>query len=657
MKEFFATNALTILVAGAVVVSSLALVLRAPEASSEETMSFWEASARGLVSVSMVDETFDRGGSTVTRPVGIRVDNAASVPVAVSEEAVLMSPHPAESPSPDALSTTQDAVLTNHTIPPGGSLTYFYGEDVLQKYLPEPPWWCAEEFQFSKADVRFHVGGETLPFAMRPILANRHYESGDSNTQIDFWTYLRGHSAVVVGKEPLWTSIDAAAGAKVPVRLRATNLAIYTHPARVATDVNVTGGAIEDSVPVGWSVEEGSYSIPPTEIVGNPDGSKTLRWIVDLPAAAVPENTNPLYPTNYVTRTFSYVLLSPSQNAGRIELPRGVSDMDRNGIPDAHSAVPIVDVTSPGPLADAGGPYSGVEGSTITLDASKSSSPQGLSLQFRWDLTDNGVFDTPWSSNPLVDARYTDDLHGSARVEVSDGTNRSTARASVTIANLPPEILRMRAGAEVDFRLTVAGEKWHDVTLTVASGSDSLAAIRVVREPGSPATQSVATGSLALEFTKPLSARIVYTPADDPVNGQPEGANPAWLTVVFADRNETKFFHEFNVRHESTWTWTIDDLASVIAREGLMLRADLRDPGSDDLTVTWDFGDGTTATQVFYNNGVGPDLPESQDGIAPFLVTATAVHAFAGPGDYTIRLIVRDDDGGETSATMTLHVG
>src|SRR5437899_3011477 len=83
---------------------------------------------RGVVGATLVNEKYVRDGLTVAAPVGIRLESAADVPVVVSEEAVLMSPHPLESPTPDPLRTTQDAVLTVQTIPAHGSLNYSYGD-------------------------------------------------------------------------------------------------------------------------------------------------------------------------------------------------------------------------------------------------------------------------------------------------------------------------------------------------------------------------------------------------------------------------------------------------------------------------------------------------------------------------------------------------
>ena len=52
------------------------------------------------------------------------------------------------------------------------------------------------------------------------------------------------------------------------------------------------------------------------------------------------------------------------------------------------------------PVADAGGPYSGTPDGTITLDASGSNDPDGESLSYRWDLNNDGTWDTLFSISP-----------------------------------------------------------------------------------------------------------------------------------------------------------------------------------------------------------------------------------------------------------------
>jgi|GEM_PF-3178602 len=655
MKGLLTPQATVLLVAGVAVVGALSLVPFLVHPADAAPMSFWEAAGRGLVTVTMVNETVKQNGQDVTLPAGILVRNMASVPVSIAEYPILMSPAPWQSPQPAPLATTQDAVLTNGTVPAGGTLLYSYGELVLAGELLGPAWWCMEEMQFTKADISFAIGGETLPFALRPVLEHPYYRDQGDNTQTALWADLRARAAVVVGKQPLWTAINDNAGQRLRVRIDATNLAIWSTDDAITANVNVTRGGIEDDVPAGWTVEEGSFSVAPDQIVNHADGSKTLVWTADLPAAQVNPQGNPEYPTDYATVTRSYTLVTPALNAGIVDLPRARSDMDRTGPADAQSAPVVLTVTSTNapPVASAGGPYVGQEGDIILLNASKSTDADRDPLQFRWSFTDNGTWDTSWSSSPLARARYTDEFQGHARVEVSDGHTNASALADVTIGNVPPTISDLRATAQAEFQLVVAGEKWHDVTLTVHYNGSGVATAQVLREPGSPASQAESTGPLVMNLSRGISASVDYTPADDQVNGQPNGDNPAWLLVTFPDGHAVRLFHDFNTQHESTWSWSFADLLPLFLQEGVTFQARLHDPGADGLTAHWDFGDDTNRTQL-YPNGPPSDSPEGVGGVSPFDVTAIAVHAYAAEGTYVVTLTVDDGDGGIARAVLTL---
>ncbi len=342
MRSISAAPAMAALVAGLVLTASFLALTHLPDSGpgTQDTpsLTLWQAYSRGLVTITMVNLTFQRGSSTVTEPAGIRVTNAANVSVVVPEEAVLMSPHPGQSPVPDPLSTTQDAVLTNASIPAGTSLTYVYGLYGLLGILSGPTWWCLEEMQFSKAGVTFALGGETLPFALRPLVERPYFANMMDNSQTALWAYFRNHASVVVEKLPLERSVNASGGDHIRVRLDATNLAVWSTDDTVSSNVNVTGGVLEDDLLPGWSVEAGSYSVAPNAIVNHPDGSQTLRWIVDIPAAEVSESGNPAYPTPYATETRSFTLVSPELNGTHAELPAARSDMNDSGTTDAHSA-------------------------------------------------------------------------------------------------------------------------------------------------------------------------------------------------------------------------------------------------------------------------------------------------------------------------------
>ena len=82
------------------------------------------------------------------------------------------------------------------------------------------------------------------------------------------------------------------------------------------------------------------------------------------------------------------------------------------------------------PAADAGGPYTFAEGTTVLLDAGETFDMNfNDTLEYRWDITGDGSWDTGWSTEPTLEHRYGDDFVGSVKVEVSDGTFTDTASA------------------------------------------------------------------------------------------------------------------------------------------------------------------------------------------------------------------------------------
>ncbi len=78
------------------------------------------------------------------------------------------------------------------------------------------------------------------------------------------------------------------------------------------------------------------------------------------------------------------------------------------------------------------------------------------------------------------------------------------------------------------------------------------------------------------------------------------------------------------------------------------------DPGSDDLTFLWDFGDGTLESHIYYNDGVNPDPYPSSEGVYPVLVTDSVRHAYWDRGTYNLVLTLFDDDSGEISYALEI---
>jgi len=226
----------------------------------------------------------------------------------------------------------------------------------------------------------------------------------------------------------------------------------------------------------------------------------------------------------------------------------------------------------------------------------------------------------------------------------------------VRVDNVDPAILDVQAYVVADLRLRVAGEKWHDVRMDLVWNGGVTGTARVVRYPGSPDDQSATIEGGRLQLLGDFAITLYYTPDDDPVNGNRNGANPAWVILTMPDGSEVRLHHTFNVQHPATWTWTIDDLRPYILGQEITFEATASDVGSDDLTFAWDFGDSATASATYFNNGVGPD-PFPSPEVNPITATDMRTHAFGAVGTYTISLTVTDDDGGAVSVSFTLSVG
>jgi outer membrane protein assembly factor BamB len=91
--------------------------------------------------------------------------------------------------------------------------------------------------------------------------------------------------------------------------------------------------------------------------------------------------------------------------------------------------------------------------------------------------------------------------------------------------------------------------------------------------------------------------------------------------------------------------------------ESVTLSGHAIDPGSDDLTFTWNWGytlwgDKTT---IYYNDGMGPD-PFPSPAVNPRNITEDAICQFGDDGIFSVTLTVTDDDGGSTIVMTNVTV-
>ncbi|MBK7453524.1 MAG: PKD domain-containing protein [Anaerolineales bacterium] len=100
------------------------------------------------------------------------------------------------------------------------------------------------------------------------------------------------------------------------------------------------------------------------------------------------------------------------------------------------------------PIAEAGGPYVGYEGTSIPLNASRSTDPDNTIVLYEWDFDNDGLFDDATGARPKFAA--IDNGIFSVRVRVIDAGGLSSEDSStVTVKNVPPVITSLTFNSSV----------------------------------------------------------------------------------------------------------------------------------------------------------------------------------------------------------------
>jgi PKD repeat protein len=186
----------------------------------------------------------------------------------------------------------------------------------------------------------------------------------------------------------------------------------------------------------------------------------------------------------------SFLLSHTYSSSGDYMIEACVSDDDGGSGCDQ---IQVTVVTNQPPVADAGGPYSGNEGTTINLSASKSTDPDNSIVLYEWDFDNDGQFDDATGKKPKFKA--IDNGVFTVQVRVTDaGGLSSVDAATVTVRNLPPVITSLlfnspvRVGVEVNARATFKDAGINDTFTAVWKWGDGTTSAGTVN--GSTATGS-----------------------------------------------------------------------------------------------------------------------------------------------------------------------
>jgi PKD domain len=306
-------------------------------------------------------------------------------------------------------------------------------------------------------------------------------------------------------------------------------------------------------------------------------------------------------------------------------------------------------VTIRPPLAVTGGPYTTDEGSPVTLNASGSSDPDGQALSYAWDLNGDGVFDDATGATAQFDQVGQDGI-AHVGVKVTAGGVSSIATTTVTVKNVAPAVSLVsdapkNEGDVVTVQGVATDPGWLDPLSATIDWGD-----------GSPVA--------------PLAGTLENVPPDATLSfssSHTYGDNGVFVAKVCATDDDTTTcgmvdLSILNVPPtaviDTTGTVDVNGIPTYIVHTGDLVPFSARstDPGSDDLTLSWDWDDGPPApdrTRVDLVNPPNPD-PFPSPSVQPRDVTDTVSHAFPQACVYDVTFRAVDDDQG--SHADSVHV-
>ena len=158
-------------------------------------------------------------------------------------------------------------------------------------------------------------------------------------------------------------------------------------------------------------------------------------------------------------------LTAGSASAGSYQVTLRATDyVNASLVVENTVAVTVTHVNHP-PVANAGGPYSGVTGSGVSMSGSGSSDPDGDALTYAWAFGDGAS-----GNGANVSHAYATAGSYSVRLTVSDGTLNGTAGTSATVgASTRP--LEARAWCEPKMIRLWKGSPWVRVFFQPVNGS------------------------------------------------------------------------------------------------------------------------------------------------------------------------------------------
>ena len=336
---------------------------------------------------------------------------------------------------------------------------------------------------------------------------------------IDFATYPGGCSGGTWRPHFLVTSVAVRDQDGDGVPDDRDNCPTVSNPNQEDANQDGIGDACDDAPTV---------TISPAAVTVSPGGSVTFTATAQDPDDAQAQLTyewrvNGIVQPNATGPTFQATFTADATVRVTVRDPARLS-----GFADATVTVR----TNQAPVASAGGPYTGLEGSLISLTAAASADPDQDALTFAWDLDGDGQYDD--ATGVTAGVTYPNDGSFTVRVQATDARGAAaTAGATVNVGNVAPTIMSLalpalpvRVGAAVSLTALFTDKgvgDGHTATVDWGDGSTTQAA---VGGTGNPRNVSASHA-----YAAPGSYTVTLTVRDD---GQAQTARVHHWPVTIA---------------------------------------------------------------------------------------------------------------------------
>jgi hypothetical protein len=294
------------------------------------------------------------------------------------------------------------------------------------------------------------------------------------------------------------------------------------------------------------------------------------------------------------------------------------------------------------PTADANGPHTTPEGTDATLDGTGSTDPTSSGLTYAWDLDNDGQYDDATGPTPVFDTVGQDGVFTvGLQVAAADGGFTDEDTTTVTVTNVAPSVsLATTSPADENTSVNVSGTisdpGWLEaLTGTIDWDDGNVEAVTGVLENVRP--DATLTFDMSHTYGDNGDFSVQVCGFDD------DTSTCETIDVTVDNVSPTAVIDE-------SGTVMVNGTPTIVTHAGDPVTFEVRslDPGSDDLTISWDWDDGPPAPDVTTVYLVNPPFtdPLPSPSIDPRDVTDTQIQAFVDACLYDVGVSTLDDDGG-----------